>query len=106
MHGYNGKDLARSFRTVRQNTIQIAEEIPEDKYDFRPSEGTRSVAETLRHIACSFMWVPDVHGNRVTQLNFEMFRDGMAKQAQAEAALKTKADILGALRTNGETIAT
>ena len=29
MQHYGGKELARSFRTVRGNTIQIAEEIPE-----------------------------------------------------------------------------
>ena len=28
---YNGKDLARSFRDVRGNTITIAEDIPEEK---------------------------------------------------------------------------
>ena len=49
--GSNAKDLARSFRTVRANTIQVAEDIPEDKYGFRPAEGTRTVAETLAHLA-------------------------------------------------------
>ena len=47
---YGGKELARSFRTVRSNTIKIAEEIPEEKYGFRPAEGCRSIAETLVHI--------------------------------------------------------
>ncbi len=32
---YGGKELAAAFRTVRNNTIKIAEEIPEDKYDFQ-----------------------------------------------------------------------
>ncbi len=32
MTDYGGKELAASFRTVRTNTIQIAEEIPEGKY--------------------------------------------------------------------------
>ena len=48
---YGAKELARSFRTVRNNTIKIAEEIPEEKYGFRPAEGCRSIAETLVHIA-------------------------------------------------------
>jgi hypothetical protein len=30
---YGGKQLAEGFRTVRKNTIQVAEDIPEDKYD-------------------------------------------------------------------------
>ena len=48
---YGAKELAQSFRTVRNNTIKIAEEIPEEKYGFRPAEGCRSIAETLVHIA-------------------------------------------------------
>jgi hypothetical protein len=48
---YGSKELAASFRTVRNNTIIIAEEIPEDKYDFRAAPDTRSVAQTLVHMA-------------------------------------------------------
>src|SRR6185437_10767676 len=50
---YGGKQLAASSRTVRKNTLQIAEDIPQDKYDFRPAPGTRSIAELLTHIAVS-----------------------------------------------------
>ncbi len=32
---YGAKDMAESFRTVRKNTIQVAQDIPEDKYDYR-----------------------------------------------------------------------
>lgn len=48
---YGAKDLASAFRTVRNNTIQIAEEIGEEHYGFRPTPENRSVAETLLHIA-------------------------------------------------------
>ena len=48
---YGGKDLANAFRTVRKNTIQIAEDIPEDKYDFKPTPESRSIKQTLAHIA-------------------------------------------------------
>ena len=40
---YGGKELAAAFRTVRDNTIKIAEEIPENKYDFKPAPDCRSV---------------------------------------------------------------
>ena len=33
---YGGSELAARFRTVRNNTIQIAEEIPEESYSFKP----------------------------------------------------------------------
>ena len=51
MNYYGGKEMAESFRTVRKNTLAIAEDIPEDKYDFRPMPETRSVGELLAHIA-------------------------------------------------------
>jgi uncharacterized damage-inducible protein DinB len=47
---YGAKDLASAFRTVRDNTIQIAQDIPEEHYGFRVVPETRSVAETLIHI--------------------------------------------------------
>src|SRR5215467_12041432 len=54
---YGAKQLAASFRTVRQNTIQVAEDIPEDKYSFTPAEGARPVEQTMAHIAVSTrMW--------------------------------------------------
>ena len=34
MIAYGGRELAKAFRTVRGNTVQIAEDIPEDQYDF------------------------------------------------------------------------
>ena len=106
MHGYDAKNLAQAFRTVRKNTIQIAEEIPEDKYDFRPAEGARTVRETLRHIAVSNAWAIYLHGQRIREAKFEMFGELMAQAAAAEAKLQTKAEILKALHDNGEEFAT
>ena len=51
MNYYGAKDLAASFRTVRNNTIKIAEEIGEGHYDFRAAPESRSVRESLVHIA-------------------------------------------------------
>ena len=60
---YSGKDLGRSFRTVRKNTIQIASEIPEDNYSHRATSDTRSVLETLQHIAANPSWQQKLHGH-------------------------------------------
>ena len=102
MHGYNGKDLARAFQTVRGNTIKIAEEIPEDKYGYRVAEGTRSVAETLAHLATSTGWAQEMHGQRIPAVRFDLFMAAMQKGMAAAAALKTKAQILDALRSEGD----
>jgi len=105
MSCYGSKDLARSFRTVRANTIQIAEEIPEDKYSFRPAEGTRTVAETLAHIATTTQWPEALHAPRLGAVTFELFMGSMQKATAAAAALTTKAQILDALKTEGEKFA-
>ena len=53
MHGplYGIDDMAASMRAVRQNTILMAGDIPDEKFAFRATPGTRSIGETLVHIA-------------------------------------------------------
>jgi len=100
---YGAKELARSFRTVRDNTIKIAEEIPEEKYGFRPAEGCRSIAETLVHIAVMTRVPEQIHAveHRSTLVGFDFF--GLMGKLQAEAkAPRTKAQVLELLRTEGE----
>jgi len=51
MAPYGPRELAESFRIVRKNTIQVAHDIPEEKYGFRAAEGVQSVGEMLAHVA-------------------------------------------------------
>jgi uncharacterized damage-inducible protein DinB len=100
---YGAKELARSFRTVRNNTIVIAEEIPEEKYGFRPAEGCRSVAETLVHVAVISRVQEQIHAveRRTTLVGFDFF--GMMGKLRAEVLTpRTKAQVLELLRTEGE----
>jgi len=100
---YGATELARAFRTVRNNTVRIAEEIPEDQYGFRPAEGCRSIAETLVHIAVMSRVPEQIHfvEHRSTLVGFDFF--GMMAKLQADAtAPRTKAQVLELLRTEGE----
>lgn len=100
---YGAKELARSFRTVRNNTIRVAEDIPEESYGFRPAEGCRSVAETLVHIAVMTRVPQQIHfvEHRGTVAGFDFF--GVRDRLQAEVnAPRTKAQILDLLRAEGE----
>ena len=103
---YSGSDLARSFRLVRKNTIQIAEDIPEDKWSFRPTPDTRSVQETLVHLASQPGWMQKMHGvDKLTHLSFEDYF-GYIKDVNAYAATLTdRAEIVAALRENGDSFA-
>jgi len=103
---YSGKDLARSFRTVRRNTIQIATEIPEDKYSHRATPDTRSVLETLQHITANPTWQHKLHGHdKKTFVAFEDFMTYIGGATQYGATLATKDALLKALETDGETFA-
>src|ERR1041385_628062 len=98
---YGGADLARSFRTVRKNTLKIANDIPETQYGFRASKDTRSVGELLAHIAASVGWTFRVHAmDRAKSMTFDDFARYGAENAAYEKSLKTKNDIVKALETN------
>src|ERR1017187_4543022 len=100
---YGPKEMAASFRTVRANTIKIAEEIPEESYGFRAAPGCRSVAETLVHIAVGARLQQQVHliEHRDTLVGFDFFAF-MGKQADVEQVERSKAQILEMLRAEGE----
>lgn len=104
---YSAKDLAASFRTVRKNTIQIAEDIPEDQYEFRATPEIRSVAEMLAHVAAATWWPLQVHGaDRKTHVDFETWAALRASTEEKERALTSKAQIVEALKADGHTFTT
>lgn len=102
---YGTQHLADSFRTVRKNTLAIAEEIPEDKYGFKATPDVMSVGEMLAHLAISPMWQIDVHTRKVEHLDFAFFGARMQAAQVEQESLRTKADIVRALTENGEKFA-
>jgi uncharacterized damage-inducible protein DinB len=100
---YGSKELAAAFRTVRKNTIQIAEEIPESDYGYRATPETRSVAETLVHLAVTTQFPEQVHivERRRTMEGFD-FMTLLAKLTAEEKAPRSKSEILELLRSEGE----
>jgi uncharacterized damage-inducible protein DinB len=58
---YGSREMAEAFRTVRRNTLQIANDIPDDQYGFRVTPDTMTVAEELAHIACATLWSVQAH---------------------------------------------
>jgi uncharacterized damage-inducible protein DinB len=106
MTAYSGKDLARSFRTVRGNTIQIARDLPQDQWTFRPAPGARSAAELLAHIAALTITPRRINIlDRPKTLAPADFGPYGAETAAFEHSLTTPAAILQALETTGEEFA-
>ncbi len=99
---YGGRELAASFRTVRKNTIQIAEEIPEDSYHYKVSEHSRTVGQTLAHIALVHEIALHTHKNGIDDLKKLNFPELMQKLGAEEARPRTKAEIIALLQKNGD----
>jgi len=102
---YGGKELAEAFRTVRKNTIQIAEDIPEDNYSFVAAPEVRSVARMLTHVAIATRIWEEVHKKRLTTLvGFDFF--GILDKFNAEEAkTRSKAEIVALLQSEGDQFA-
>jgi uncharacterized damage-inducible protein DinB len=103
---YGGKELAEAFRTVRKNTIQVAQDIPEEKYNHVAAPEVRSVARMLTHVAVSTHIWEEVHKKRLTTLvGFDFF--GVLDQFNAEEAKpRTKAEIVQLLQNEGDKFTT
>jgi len=102
---YGAGDLAASFRQVRSNTIQIAEEIPEDKYSFRAAPDTRSAGQTLVHIALAPGLQLHLHRNRIGDLQSVNFAELVAPRAAEETRPRTKAEIVVLLESERDVFA-
>ena len=91
---YGPRQLADSMRTVRKNTILIAEDIPEASYGYRPTPESRSVAETLLHIAAAARHAEQIHVRRLASI--ESFGSG------APLGPLSKDEIIAMLRVEGD----
>jgi uncharacterized damage-inducible protein DinB len=106
MNYYGSKDLADSFRTVRKNTIQVAEDIPEEKYSYRAAPDTMTVGEMLAHLATSPYWANQCHFvEKRSSVAMEDFGKWMGEAGSRAKAMAAKAAIVEALKTDGEMFA-
>jgi uncharacterized damage-inducible protein DinB len=100
---YGAKELAESFRTVRKNTIQIAEEIPEEKYGFKATDDVRTVEKLLTHIALATRFPYQIHAvEKRTGMEGFNFMPLVQEMTAEEAKSRTKAEVVALLRTEGE----
>ena len=100
---YGPRQLADSMRTVRRNTIQVANDIPASQYDFRPTPESRSVAELLVHIA----WLASAdrfmhEEERIDTVEGFDFGALLEKSEAEEQRSRSKAEIIDLLTTEGQ----
>jgi uncharacterized damage-inducible protein DinB len=103
---YGPTEMANAFRTVRKNTLQIAEEIPEQQYNFVPAPGVRTVSDLLRHMAYApLFWLDMQREKKVKTLQGYDFGVTTARLSGLEAQPKSKAEIVDLLKSEGEMFA-
>ena len=106
MNYYGAKDLAESFRTVRKNTVQVAEDIPAEKYSYRAAPDTMSVGEILAHLATSPYWAMQCHFvEKRSSVAMEDFGKWMGEAGSRAKAMSAKEAVLYSLKTDGEAFA-
>ena len=102
---YGARQLAASFRTVRKNTIQVAEDIPEEKYAFIPAEGARSVEQALTHIAVSTRLWQEAHASGVTRMHEYDWSTAFEQIEAEEKKKRSKKELIELLKSEGERFA-
>ncbi len=107
MQNYGATEMAASWRTVRNNTIQIAEELPADQYAYRATPDSMSAGQMLAHMATATHWMEQAHFvERKMAITGQDFGRYFGEIGAMTAALGTKDEIIAALRSRGESFAT
>jgi len=106
MTAYSGKELANAFRTVRKNTVQVAEDIPESQYGHVAAPECKSVGRMLTHIAVAQGFWDEIHRKqrRTTMQGIDFVAMGERAEAN-ESKPRSKAEIIELLRTEGQQFA-
>jgi len=106
MTAYGGKELANAFRTVRKNTVQVAEDIPESQYGHVAAPECKSVGRMLTHIAVAQGFWDEIHRKqrRTTMQGIDFVAMGERAEAN-ESKPRSKTEIVELLRTEGEQFA-
>jgi len=100
---YGAKELVVGSRTVRNNTILIARDIPEDKYGYKPMPECRSVSQLLAHIALASRFQYKFHAiDKLTTMEGFDFPSLMKQIMAEEAEVRNKAQLIDLLEREGE----
>ncbi len=80
-----------------RQTLELAEAIPAEKYDWRPGPGVRSVSEVLMHTALANFYLLSVTGPKLPQ---EM-RD---ESVDVEKTIRSKPEVIAFLKRSFEAV--
>ena len=85
--------LLKHWTDIGDKVVKMAEEFPEDKYEYRPIAGVRTFADNLRHVAFWNTFVSKtVKGEKVDPKINELPKAEYSTKAAIVKALKSSLD--------------
>jgi uncharacterized damage-inducible protein DinB len=95
--------LLESWNDVGRKLTTMAEDFPEDKYDFKPTPAQRSFAEQLLHAAgANYIFIDTANGKKVTNYEDPKRADYKTKAAIAAYVKQSFADGAAVITKHGD----
>lgn len=82
--------LLANWNQIGEKVVKLAEEFPEDKYEYKPTDGVRTFADVLRHVAFWNQYVAkSARGEKPDGRQDELPKAQFATKAAIVSVLKT-----------------
>jgi uncharacterized damage-inducible protein DinB len=88
--------MTESWQDVGRKLVEMAQEFPEDKYNYKPTPDVRTFAEQVLHAATGNLYVAKIARGEKTEYA-ELQRDKYPTKADVVSVLKQSADDLSTL---------
>ncbi|WKN42367.1 DinB family protein [Tunicatimonas pelagia] len=88
-------ETANFLTTASDKIMQLAEAVPEDKYDWSPQEGVRSFSGVLHHVVSANYFFATKMGAELPEgVNMETLKDDLSTKEDYAAALKQSFEVV------------
>jgi uncharacterized damage-inducible protein DinB len=96
--------LTKQWEQINEKITTLAEQFPEEKYDFSPAQGTRTFGGVLRHLAFWNQFVANsARGIKADETSNELpLRDYPTKMQVVDALKRSAKEATAALRAHTE----
>jgi uncharacterized damage-inducible protein DinB len=82
-------EILMQIQQAEDKLVQLADAIPESKYNWSPGKGVRTVGEVFMHVAAANYGIPAMIGVKAPDgFNFETYEKSLTKKADIQKALK------------------
>jgi uncharacterized damage-inducible protein DinB len=84
--------ILEQWNEIGRKLVAMAEDLPEDKYDYKPHPDSRSFVAQLLHVSASMYFFTDVAQGRKVRYGDDPSRDQLKTKAQIVAFVKKSVD--------------